>query len=242
MSNSVLAPDIRESLVENAKLQIFEKNSSRGLDYLSNRLISKGSISEWNLGYCPTFVNDFIFNDRIIIPYYDQYGKMIAVAARKIENEKPYWWNEKFNKGSYLFGMHKAKRNILYNNLAIIVEGQFDVISLHQHGIKMAVGICGSFLNEHTINLLSRYCNRVMLAMDRDTNQAGQKAAKKTFDLLKGRNFHIYTWYLSDGEDPDSYVRKHGGKKCRDQISNILKKYKFKNRKFGQVYDFGDNG
>lgn len=240
MSQSVLAPDIREVLVSNAYLQLFESDGVRGLDYLSNRLISKDSIDEWKLGYCPTFVNDFIFNDRIVIPYHDHHGKLIAVAARKIENEKPYWWNEKFEKGKYLFGLHKTKRSIFYNNLAIIVEGQFDVISLYQHGIKIAVGLCGSSLNQDRINLLSRYCNRVVLALDQDANQAGQEATAKVFEMLKGKNFHIYRWYLSSGEDPDSYVRKHGGEKCMKQISEILKKYKFKSKKFGQKYNFGE--
>jgi len=240
MSQSVLDPEIRKILIENAHLQLFEPEGARGLDYLTNRGIVEGSIREWNLGYCPSFVNDMIFNDRIIIPYCDQHNRAIAVAARKIENEKPYWWNEKFPKGDFLFGLNKTKKNIFYNNLAIVVEGQFDVISLYQHGITIAVGLCGSSLNEHRINLLSRYCNRVILAMDQDANQAGQIAAGTIFELLKRRNFHIYHWYLSKNEDPDSYVRKNGGENCKKQISNILKKYKFKTKKFKQSYNFGE--
>jgi DNA primase len=224
--------------VKTAHKTIFEEEGEDGYEYLKGRGIKDETIKSWNLGYCPSHVKNFFFNDRIIIPQYDPYDNLEIVSARKISNEKPTWWNEKFEKSKHLFGLHKAKKHINNHNLAIIVEGQFDVIAMHQSGIPMTVGVCGSAFGEFHLSLLTRYCNRFVLAFDIDDNESGQKASNKAFELLKNNDCHIYRWYLPKGTDPDSYVRRVGGKRCSSQISNIIKKYKFKDRKSGLGYKF----
>jgi len=241
MSLTKLTEDVRETLVTNAHHQLFEDDGINGLKYLRDRNINEETIKDWKLGYCPDFVRDLIFNDKIIIPYYDQYGKLLAVSARKITEEKPYWWNESFEKGEHLFGLHLAKKQIFEKNLAVIVEGQFDAISLHQSGIKIAVGLCGSAFTKKQLIVLSRYCNRIVIASDSDENKAGQITGQKIFDFLKNRNFHIYRWFFPNGYDPDLYVRRFGKDKCLDDLKKIIEKYSRKSSDFGNKYHYGED-
>jgi DNA primase len=242
MSLSSLSTDMRQYITDIAHEEILNPNEgSRGFDYLKNRGIDKQTIIDWKLGYCPDHVKDLTFNDRILVPYHDPYGELLAVSVRKIEDDKPVWWNESFDKGKYLFGLDKAKRSIFDHNLAIIVEGQFDVISMHNHGLDMTVGLCGSSLDENQLTLLSRYCNRIILAFDVDENQTGQKASKKTFEFLKFRNLYIYKWIFPKGMDPDEYVRAYGAKKCKSDIRHIIKKFTLRDKKgLNEKYYFGE--
>lgn len=241
MALSVLTDDVRDSLVCNANLQLSTDEGSRGVEYLHNRGVNSKSIEEWNLGYCPSFVKDLIFNDRIIVPYYDHYGRLIAVSARKIEDQKPVWWNEKFSKKKYLFGLNHAKEHIFKHNLAIVVEGQFDVVAFHQRGLKMVVGVCGSTFDQQQLTLLSRYCNRIMIAFDVDQNKAGQEASKKAFEMLKGMNMYLYRWFFPQGVDPDLHIRSRGKKACVKEIKDIINKYSFKEKGgFHREYYFGE--
>jgi len=241
MALSVLTEDVRESLVCNAHLQLSTDEGLRGLQYLHDRGINDSSIEDWNLGYCPEYVQDLIFHDRIIVPYANQYGKITAVSARTVEEEKPVWWNEKFPKKNFLFGLDKAKETIFKHNLALVVEGQFDVIAFHQRGLKMAVGVCGSTFDEKQLTLLSRYCNRIMIAFDVDKNKAGQKASEKAFEMMKGMNIYLYRWFFPQGTDPDLYIRTHGKKKCINDIKKIIDKYSFREKGgFNRKYYFGE--
>ena len=242
MSLSSLSNDIRESLIRNAHIQLTSTDEGEpGMRYLKERGVNEKAIKEWNLGYCPSSVRDLIFNNRIIVPYYDQHGDSVAVSARKIIGEKPVWWNEKFPKKNYLFGLDKAKRHIFNNNLAIVVEGQFDVISFHQRGIKFVVGVCGSTFDKNQLTLLSRYCNRIMIAFDVDENEAGQEASKKAFEMMRGMNIYLYRWFFPKGTDPDEHVRKNGKEHCMNEVKSILDKYSFKERGgYNRKYYFGE--
>ena len=237
MSNTVLDPKVRNFLIEASHKAILSEEGKDGYEYLKNRGIRDETIKSWNLGFCPSHVQNLFFNNRIIIPQYDPYDNIEIVSARKITNEKPTWWNEKFEKGRHLFGLNKAKRSIHKCNMAIIVEGQFDVISMHQAGVDMTVGVCGSGFSEYHLNLLARYCNRIVLAFDIDENGSGQKANTRAFEMLKNNDFYIYRWFLPKSSDPDEYVRKIGGKRCMAQIKEVIKKYKFKNKN-GLQYKF----
>jgi len=240
MSVSELTYEYRNNLVDRAHECIFSDDGKRGYDYLINRGIKEKTIKEWKLGYCPDSVRHIIFNDRIIIPYLDHHSYLRAVAARKVENEKPVWWNEKFDKSNYLFGLSKAKESIFRYNFAIVMEGQFDVISCHQSGLKMSVGVCGKAFTQRHTTLLSRYCNRIVLAYDVDENNSGQTASQKAFEFLKDKDFHIFKWHLPRTKDPDEYVRDKGGKHCMEEIKQILDKYKFKSRKNHTDIYYGD--
>ena len=88
MSLTKLEPDIRNLLVNNAFQQVYEKEGERGLNYLLNRGITKETIDEWKLGYCPKFVRDIIFNDRAIIFELDQLRQEINELKNQIMNHR----------------------------------------------------------------------------------------------------------------------------------------------------------
>jgi len=239
--SAVLTKEKRDSLVSNAYNQLFTSEGIKGLNYLKNRGITIRTIKEWKLGYCPEYVQNYLFNDRIIVPYFDQHEDLVAVSARKIVEEKPVWWNEKFEKKNYLFGLHKAKKHIFLSNLAIIFEGQFDTITFHQGGLKNAVSVCGSSLDDKQIALLLRYCNRFVIAFDTDENNAGQEASLKVFNNLKNKNIYIYRWFLPKGIDPDKYILKYGKDKCIEEIRKIVNNFSFKEKKgLHRKYYFGE--
>jgi len=233
MNELELSDEERKTLCQLSHAQIKEPEGKLGLEYLENRGISKRTIVEWELGYCPPDAPLYHYQNKIVIPYKDVYGKTIAVATRKLTNDKPVWWNESFNKGYHLFGLHQARKEIYKKNLAILVEGYFDVISLHQHGIKMAVGSCSGASQFEQWCLLSRYCDRIVLMFDRDENRSGQKGIKKAFDDFKGNPMKIYPCYLPMGTDPDEFVRKNGKK---DMIARIRKAVEEKKQRKGLFY------
>ena len=105
---SELDSETRNFLVNQGHCQILAEGGKDGYDYLVNRGVTINSMKDWNLGFCPPTVNDPIFSNRIIVPYYDHYNDLTAVSVRKLTNEKPTWWNEKFTKSNYLFGLNKA--------------------------------------------------------------------------------------------------------------------------------------
>ena len=105
----------------------------------------------------------------------------------------------------------------------------------------MVVGVCGSTFDEKQLTLLSRYCNRIMIAFDVDKNEAGQKASEKAFEMLKGMNIYLYRWFFPQGIDPDIYIRTHGKAKCLKDIKSILEKYSYKEKGgFKRKYYFGE--
>ena len=226
MNELELTDDEREKISSLAHAQIKEPEGRVGLKYLINRGISKQSIIDWELGYCPPEAPLYRYSNKIVIPYRDVYGEKIALATRKLKNEKPVWWNESFDKGYHLFGLNKAKKEIYKKNLAILVEGYFDVISLHQYGIKIAVGSCSGASQFEQWSLLSRYCDRVVVMFDRDENMSGQKGIKKAFQDFKGNPIRIYPCYLPMKTDPDEFVRKNGKKKMIALVKKAVQKKK----------------
>lgn len=151
-----------------------------------------------------------IFRNRIIIPIINN-NKVIGFTGRSIDQQEPKYLNIKknplFNKKQLLFGLDHAKKYIYKKNLAILVEGQFDVITMHSHGYKNTVGFLGSAININHINLLKRWCNKVILFLDND--KAGKDAVNKSKKLFLQNNFKIKILYLPLGEDPDSFLMKH---------------------------------
>ena len=222
MSSPKLTPVERQILVDNAN-QYLLSGPNDGYNYLVDRGITNETINACRLGYVPDYVNNYWYAGRIIIPYYDAYGGLISVAARKIVNEKPYWVNDIFDKKNHLFGLDKAKKSIKKNNLAIIVEGQFDFLTLWQSRIKNVVAICSASVSDYHIVLLARYTDRIVLIMDGDDNPAVKKATDNNFKKIKDKNEKTWKVTLSNNEDPDSYVRRFGAKKLYKKIKENIK-------------------
>jgi DNA primase len=130
-------------------------------------------------------------NQDLVMPIRDIYGNYIALAGRTRLSEKEReekgiakYRNSVYKKSHHMFGLNFAKRSILENNVVYIVEGYFDVITPHQHGLENVVATCGAFLTTRHIVLLSRYTTNLVLIMDNE--EQAQETARKTIER-KGR-------------------------------------------------------
>lgn len=189
------------------------KKSQIAKDYLKSRGITKETIIKFKLGYAPSnsiYVSRF--HDRLIIPIHDPYGNPVGWTARTLIDSSPKYVNTKespeFQKSRLLFGYHLAKKTIFKSKCAILVEGQFDALRLHQEGLINTVASSGTSFKATGANLLARYANKVYIAFDGDN--AGENAKIKAQKLLQDLGVKVVLVNFPEGEDPDTYVYKYG--------------------------------
>lgn len=149
------------------------------------------------------------FRDRVMIPIHNPRGQLVAFGGRYLgdEPQSPKYLNSSdsplYHKEQVLFGLYEAATAIRKLKNAYLVEGYFDVISLHQKNILNAVAPCGTSLTDAQAKLLRRYTPRVTLFYDGD--KAGQKATVRSLEVLLRNKFEVDLLQLPDGEDPDSF-------------------------------------
>ena len=154
------------------------------------------------------------FRDRIMFPICNDVGEVIAFSGRSLASDPAVakYLNSPetplFQKGRVLFGLHKSKRALIEANCAIVCEGQLDLISLFEAGIKNVVAPQGTAFTEHQARILKRFVDEVVLCFDAD--QAGQKAAAHSLDALLQHDLIVRVVEMPTGEDPDSLVRRNG--------------------------------
>lgn len=205
------------------KESLKKNEGKKALDYLYGRSLTDKIIDKFNIGYCPENVSHQL-RGRIITPIYSTYDDLVAISSRHMDKEhKNRFWHESFDKGSYLYGLNSAKEKILETNKSIIVEGEFDVLTLHSFGLTIAVGICGSALSIFQIGLLSRFCSDFYFILDGD--ESGKKSMQKIGDIFKKYSLSDYGLkffpvYLPKGLDPDDFVRKYGKNEFIQKMKN----------------------
>jgi DNA primase len=154
------------------------------------------------------------FRGRVIFPVHNLSGKVIAFGARILTKEKdqPKYINspetEIYHKSNVLYGLYQAKNEIRKHEFCYLVEGYTDVISMHQADVENVVASSGTALTEDQIKLMRRFTENVTVLYDGDA--AGIKAALRGIDLVLKGGLNVRIVLLPDGEDPDSYSRKHG--------------------------------
>ena len=153
--------------------------------YSKQDLLEAGLISERESGGRAAFDR---FRNRIMIPIRDENGKMSGFGARIVDpNDVPKFLNSPetpiFSKGRLLYGLDRARKPIRAADQAVIVEGYFDVIVLHQAGYENVVSPMGTALTEDQLRLLKRFTRRIVLALDPDA--AGQKAVLRGLDAAR---------------------------------------------------------
>ena len=152
------------------------------------------------------------FRDRVTIPIRLARGKLVAFGGRAVGDDNPKYLNSPetplFSKGHVLFAEDRAQRAFIQSNRAIVVEGYFDCLALHQAGIEDAVATLGTALSEHHARELSRKVPRVVVCYDGD--DAGRKAAVTALRTLLAVNLDVTVVLLPDGQDPDDVVRARG--------------------------------
>lgn len=152
------------------------------------------------------------FFRRVIFPIKDIRGNVIAFSGRNIEKDSKYakYINTSdtiiYNKGNHLFGLNLAKKYA--KEQLIIVEGNMDVISLHQSGVKNVVAGLGTALTEMQANLLKSRTKEVLICYDSD--EAGIKASLRAIDILENKKMPVRVIKLGDVKDPDEFILKYG--------------------------------
>lgn len=153
------------------------------------------------------------FRDRVIFPIMTISGKTVAFAGRilkKKDNVGKYVNSPDsiiYSKTNELYGIYQAKHSISRLDMCYLVEGQMDVISMHQSGIENVVASGGTALTKPQIRLLKRFTSNITILYDGDA--AGIKAASRGIDMFLEEGFNVKVLLLPEGEDPDSFAQSH---------------------------------
>lgn len=195
---------------------LYNYMKSRDID--DDTLIKLGLISKSN-GKCYDK-----FRNRVIFPIINVRGKVIGFGGRIIGEGTPKYLNspesEIFLKKNNLYGLNLTRSDIAKADQAILVEGYMDVVSLYQSGVTNVSASLGTALTENQARLLSRYTKNIVLSYDSDN--AGRNAALRGIDILHGQGLKPRVLHVSDGKDPDEFVKKKGKAAFVELVNNAM--------------------
>ncbi len=165
------------------------------------------------------------FRNRVIFPIFDRGNIPIGFAGRSIDpNDEPKYLNitntPVYDKSKAFYGINIALPEIIRSKQAIIVEGYMDVIAFYKAGIKTSIATCGTALTEEHAKILRTIAPQVILAYDSD--EAGMKARYQSALILLKMDITPLTIVFPDGEDPDSYINKHGPQELQNILDNSI--------------------
>jgi DNA primase len=161
---------------------------------------------------------------RVIFPWLNVSGKVVAFGGRLLDArtkgvQQKYVNSpdsEIYHKDHELYGLYQAKKAIAKEDRVYMVEGYTDVIAMHQSGIENVVANSGTALSVYQIKLLRRFTQNITLLYDGD--EAGIHAAMRGTDMLLAEGMNIKVLLLPDGDDPDSFAKKHSAQELKDYI------------------------
>ncbi|MEG0761665.1 DNA primase [Chryseobacterium sp.] len=175
-----------KEILEKSGLSIFPENSPAGIDR---------------------------FRERVMFPIHSFSGRVLGFGARILRNniKTAKYLNspetEIYHKSNVLYGLNQGKQAISRKNICLLVEGYMDVISLHLSGIENVVASSGTSLTTEQIKLIKRLTENVTILFDGDN--AGIKASFRSIDMLLAEGMNIRVLLFPEGDDPDSFARKH---------------------------------
>ncbi|SEA69483.1 DNA primase [Prevotella sp. tc2-28] len=166
------------------------------------------------------------FAGRAIFPWMNVSGKVVAFGGRKLDAatkgvQQKYVNSpdsELYHKERELYGIYQAKKAIVKEDCVYMVEGYTDVIAMHQCGLENVVANSGTALSIHQIKLLRRFTQNIVLLYDGD--EAGIHAAMRGTDMLLAEAMNVKVLLLPDGDDPDSFSRKHTAQEFKEYIDS----------------------
>jgi len=164
------------------------------------------------------------FRNRVIFPIIDTRDKVIGFGGRALGDIKPKYLNssesEIFLKKNNLFGLNFTRKEISDEDRVIIVEGYMDAISLYQGGVKNVAASLGTALTDNQAKLVCRYTKNVVLSYDSDN--AGINAALRGIDVMNKAGAKVRILTVTDGKDPDEFIKKHGREAFLKLVDNAL--------------------
>jgi len=217
----------RDDIIKKFRLGFDLNNRSA----LASTAVSKGYNPDYlvKTGLCyKTERGDLIdrFAGRVIFPWVGISGKTVGFGGRLLDS-RTKGVNQKYvnspdseiyHKDRELYGIYQAKKAIAKEDRVYMVEGYTDVISMHQCGIENVVANSGTALSTHQIHMLHRFTSNITLLYDGD--EAGIHAAMRGTDMLLSEGMNLKVLLLPDGDDPDSFARKHTASDFRKYIED----------------------
>ena len=222
--------DLDYELKEYQEILFSKKEGQAGREYLKKRNILPSTAKVWGLGFCPINYIPLIYRkkqskyqykmlwDRLIIPVYNVHGKLISIGGRLIYKSKnTKYANYQFTNSRNLFGIYLNYQEIRKQNIAIITEGQLDVISAWQKGIKTVTCSFGAHSGIEQIALLSRYTDNIYVIYDSDA--AGSKGLNALKKIKSGDiNLKLLSNLFPAGQDLDNWLQYHS----KEEFYNLL--------------------
>jgi DNA primase len=182
------------------------------------------------------------FRNRLLFPISDQRNRVIAFGGRALGDQEPKYLNSPdssiYHKGETLFGLNLAKDAIKQEKCAILVEGNFDLVTPFQAGVTNIVATCGTALTGAQCKLLARYCDTIVLAFDADS--AGGVAAERSVELMRNEGLKVRIALLTGGKDPDEVVRKQGKDGFRKCLEQAFPYHEFKFRRIVKRHNINE--
>jgi DNA primase len=193
------------------------------LDFLGSKRVTPREVERVGLALSRKSGSGYYdrFRDRLVFTVSDPSGHPIAFSARALGGDEAgaKYINSpetpEFTKGKVLYGLHQARVHLSKSREAVLVEGNFDVVSLARAGVGNVVAPLGTALTEDQAAILRRRVERVVVMFDGDS--AGRTAAARAFPVLARAGLAAYVVPLPEGEDPDSLVRR-GGREAVEQL------------------------
>ena len=169
------------------------------------------------------------FRGRVMFPIHNVSGKVIAFGGRTLKAEKDIakYFNspesDLYHKSNTLYGLHLAKNAMVKEDNCFLVEGYTDVIALHQAGVENVVASSGTSLTEGQIRLIRRFTQNITILYDGD--KAGIKASFRGIDMILKEGLNVRVATFPDGDDPDSYSRKHSSEEIQQYVKENAKDF-----------------
>ena len=218
---------IRDDIIEKFKLGYALPKR----DALSKAAVAAGYKADYlvKTGLCYRKDNGELvdrYAGRVIFPWFSVSGKVNAFGGRLLDSrtkgvQQKYVNSPEsdiFHKERELYGLYQAKREIAKQDHVYMVEGYTDVIAMHQCGICNVVANSGTAQKKHQIKALRRFTPNITLLYDGD--EAGIHAAMRGTDMLLGEGMNVKVLLLPDGDDPDSFARKHSAEEFRKYVED----------------------
>lgn len=171
------------------------------------------------------------FRKRVMFPIINIRGNIVAFSGRAMPGDDKQGGKyvntadtPVYKKSENLFGINFAKN--VCSERVILVEGNMDVISLHQAGFENTVAPLGTAFTTEQANLLSRYTKEIVLMLDADA--AGQKAVRRASELLENTGLSVRVVVVPDGKDPDEYIKKNGKERFAALLEGAVSDMEYK--------------
>ncbi|WP_370897125.1 DNA primase [Chryseobacterium gossypii] len=207
--------ELKDDIIRKFQLGYSPEKKNAFTSYALDKGYSKDVLEKSGLSIFPENTPSGIdrFRERVIFPIHSFSGRVLGFGARILKNnvKTAKYLNspetEIYHKSNVLYGLNQSKQAISRKNVCLLVEGYMDVISLHMAGIENVVASSGTSLTTEQIKLIKRLTENVTILFDGDN--AGIKASFRSIDMLLTEGMNIRVLLFPEGDDPDSFSRKH---------------------------------